>query len=79
LKTKPTIDRSVLHPDSSKAVAMNPDGAWLSYSQIPVRDEERWLKQSPDNASFRIPASRAPAWTGDWRESLIVFEDDAGS
>ncbi len=76
---KPTIDRSLLHPESNKAVAMDAEGKWLSYSGVPVADDAGWLKPSVDTVCFRIPASRAPDWQGDWRQSLVVFEDAESS
>lgn len=75
VNSKPTIDRSLLHPESNKAVAMDAEGKWLSYSGVPVADEGGWLKPSVDTVCFRVPDSRAPNWKGDWRESLVVFED----
>lgn len=75
VNSKPTIDRSLLHPESNKALAMDAEGKWLSYSGVPVADEVGWLKPSVDTVCFRIPESRAPNWKGDWRESLVVFED----
>jgi len=75
LNAKPAMNRSLLHPDSNKAIAMDSQGAWFSYSRVPVADENKWQRQALDNVCFRIPSSHAPEWLGDWRESLVVFED----
>ena len=72
MKNSPTLTRSVLHPDSNKAAAMDPAGHWLSYSEVPILGEVGWEKQ-PGTVCFRIPPSRAPEWTGEWRDSLVVF------
>ncbi len=74
MSEKPTIERSVLHPDSNKAAAMDPAGHWLSYSEVPTRGETGWQKQ-PGTVCFRIPPSRTPEWQGEWVDSLIVFTD----
>jgi len=75
MSAKPTLNRSILHPDSNKAVAMDSAGNWFSYSQVPTIAEENWTKPGENTLCFRIPVSRAPEWKGNWRESLIVFED----
>lgn len=71
---KPSIPRSLLHPASNKAAAMSPAGDWLSYSAVPVQGESGWEKQG-ETICFRIAPDKAPAWTGNWKDSLIVFED----
>jgi hypothetical protein len=63
-----------LHPDSNKAAAMAPSGHWLSYSAVPSLGADAWQKQA-HTLCFRIPPSKAPQWTGDWKDSLIVFDE----
>lgn len=76
MKGIPTLKRSLLHPAANKAAAMDAAGHWLSYSGIPVIEDGKWAKPSPDTVCFRIPDFRAPEWTGKWEESLIVYEDE---
>lgn len=71
---KPTIQRALLHPASNKAAAMSPKGDWLSYSAVPVLGDAGWEKQG-ETICFRISPEKAPTWGGDWKNSLIVFED----
>ena len=66
--------RSDLHPASNKAVAMSPSGDWLSYSAVPTAGENGWEKVK-ESICFRISPAKAPEWSGDWKDSLIVFED----
>jgi len=79
MKMKPTMDRRLLHPAANKAIAMSPDGAWMSYSLPPVAGPESWKKQTADTVCFRIAAMQAPNWSGDWQSSLLVFEEDKSS
>lgn len=74
MNAKLTLERSLLHPDSNKAAAMDPAGHWLSYSEVPTLGENGWEK-AEGTVCFRIPPSRAPEWTGDWKDSLVVFTE----
>jgi hypothetical protein len=75
MEIKPAMDRGLLHPASNKAIAMNADGTWLSFSHVPVANATHWQKTNIDTVCFRIPPSRSPNWTGPWQESLLVFEE----
>ena len=74
-KVKPALNRSLLHPDSNNAAAMNSDGTWFSYSQLPTIGADKWIK-APGSLSFRILKSRVSQWDGDWRESVVVLRYD---
>ena len=75
METKPAMDRNLLHPLSNKAIAMNADGGWLSYSHVPVANETHWQKTNANTLCLRIPSSRSPQWTGPWEDSLLVYEE----
>lgn len=68
---KPVFDRSLL--PSWKAVAMDEDGAWFAYTEIPEQGEDGW---ETDGAVSYIRIDRAPKWEGDWKDSLLVWEDE---
>ena len=70
------MDRRLLHPDANRAIAMSPDGSWMSYSVPPVAGDDAWQKRTSDTVCFRIAPMRAPKWSGDWQESLLVFEEE---
>jgi len=74
MELKPTMDRRLLHPASNKAIAMNADGNWLSYSHVPVANNMQWQKTNSDTVCFRIPLTRSPKWEGPWEDSLLVYE-----
>lgn len=67
-------DRSLLPAWCNKAIAMDADGQWNCYEEIPNvgLDENQW---SSDGNFNIIPDSHAPKWKGDWRDSLLTFED----
>lgn len=69
---KPLIDRSILPAWANKAVAMDEGGVWFCYAQIPDQHSSAWHSSY---ATVQIPASYTPNWTGDWKHSLVVFED----
>ena len=54
---------------------MSRDGDWLSYSRAPVAGETFWQK-SADTVCFRIPLMLVPKWSGEWQDSLTVFEGE---
>lgn len=72
---KPEMDRSVL-PPWIKVIAMDEDGRWFGYAVAPIVLECTW---TPGDETYGehcyIPPSHAPKWTGDWKDSLLVFED----
>lgn len=76
---KPTIDRSILPAWANKAVAMDSDGSWWCYSEKPTQAAfaERW-NPSDWCHNLELPPSYYPKWEGDWKDSLIVFEDEGG-
>lgn len=69
---KPEMDRSVLPAWANKAVAMDRDGEWFCFSDIP---HVKYVFWSSDETCARIPDSYAPKWSGDWKDSLLVFKD----
>lgn len=72
---KPEMDRSVL-PPWIKAVAMDNNGCWFGYMREPHRNDSVWFTNSNvNNDHCYIPPSHAPKWSGDWRESLVVFDE----
>lgn len=71
---KPVIDRAILPAWANKAIAMDPNGEWYSCSAVPVMRYFEW-RVRPGEELIKIPTDFAPAWTGDWKESLVVFED----
>lgn len=71
---KPFIDRSLLPAWANKAVAMDEDGRWFCFAQIPRQLTHQWVIACP-HEWLKIPPSHAPKWTGNWKDSLIVFED----
>lgn len=68
---KPVFDRSLL--PSWKAIAMDDDGDWFAYVDIPTQGRGAWESDEPIK---HIPAPYAPKWEGDWKDSLVVWEDD---
>ena len=75
---KPVFDRSLLPPWCNKAIAMDQNGRWWHYNEEPTRREEMdmWGVTTPYGESQRIPAAYAPKWEGDWKDSLLVWEDE---
>lgn len=70
---KPEMDRSVLPAWANKAVAMDVDGEWFCFGCEPRQGEFYW---TTNNECYGIiPDSHAPKWKGDWKDSLLVFED----
>lgn len=68
-----TIDRSILPAWANKAVAMDADGVWFCYDMVPsFKDELGWLGYGE---CVQIPLAVEPVWHGDWKDTLIVFEE----
>lgn len=76
MTAQPKMDRRLLHPEANRAIAMDANGHWLSYSQAPVAGPDTWKKSKSDTVCFRIPPFRAPDWSGNWQDSLVVFEEE---
>jgi hypothetical protein len=70
---KPEYDRSLLPAWANKAITMDRYGTWHCYDIVPDLTENTWMVHSPDFAT--IPPSHAPKWKGDWKDSLLTFED----
>lgn len=72
---KPTIDRSILPAWANKAVALSSNGTWYCFSVVPeITDNNHWDREG-DYRSVIIPTTHIPKWTGNWKDSLITFED----
>lgn len=69
---KPIFDRSLLPAWANKAIAMDSTNLWFCYSEVPVMCMGIWRMK---RRSCIIPKEYAPKWTGDWKDSLLVFED----
>ena len=81
-KPKPTMDRSLLPAWANNYVAMDADGEWCAYRSMPEKREYQhregiWMPTgNPSTPQYvRIPDEFAPKWTGDWKESLISFNE----
>lgn len=51
------------------AIAMDEDGEWLAYNDVPEPGEGVWCCCKHLET---IPPEHAPKWTGDWDDSLII-------
>ena len=75
---KPVVDWS-LYSKWTKAVAMDKDGLWYGYTEIPTKLSATWELQY---SMTGIPPEYAPKnadgtpWTGNWEDSLVVREED---
>jgi hypothetical protein len=73
---QPKVNWSVL-PAWARFVAMDNDGQWCWFPARPEQHEdEKWVFDDPDDTSMDdfygyIPASHAPTFSGDWKDSLI--------
>ena len=68
----PKFDRSKLPDCANVAMAMNADGLWFSYSEIPTCGAVTWLATNFANYVVVFP-DIAPKWRGHWKDSLIIF------
>lgn len=70
---RPEFDRSLLPAWCNKAIAMCSRGNWRCYDKVPkIYDrDDFWTGQG-----ITIPAPYVPKWSGDWKHSLLVFEDE---
>lgn len=76
--SKPIVDWS-LYSKWTKAVAMDEDGLWYGYTEIPTKLSATWELQY---SMISIPPEYAPKnadgtpWTGNWKDSLVVREEE---
>jgi hypothetical protein len=76
--SKPVVDWS-LYSKWTKAVAMDEDGLWYGYTEIPTKLSATWELQY---SMISIPPEYAPKnadgtpWTGNWKDSLVVREEE---
>lgn len=72
---KPQYFREDLPSWANKAIAMNDNGQWVCFSEIPTAQRAFGIFLIGFWHSAAIPNSHAPKWDGDWINSLLVFED----
>lgn len=66
--TEPKVNWSAM-PAWAKWVAMDEDGDWFWFSEMPNTDEGQWQHQS--GCCGIIPAQGVPNFTGGWKDSLV--------
>lgn len=71
---KPEFDRSLLPAWANKAIAMDKNGYWYCYGGIPVIEKDLWNNPNAMKTT-EIHRPFLPKWSGDWKDSLLVFED----
>jgi hypothetical protein len=68
-------DRAKLPAWANKAIAMNANGRWRCFSEVPLRSATLWLPATRKGELEEIRPGYEPNWQGDWKDSLLVFED----
>lgn len=66
------FDRSMLPPWCNKAIAMDNFGDWFAYSSLPYISGSSWFS----NMYLVIPNEYPPKFSGDWKDSLFVFDEE---
>ena len=70
---KPEVNWDVM-PEGAVAVAMDEDGMWCAFDQIPyISSEAEWMHRNGRCLyGWRIYPQHIPQWSGDWRDSLVI-------
>lgn len=71
---KPVFDRSLLSAWCRRAIAQDENGTWFAYDDVPVPVRDGWQPRAQSRWEG-IPREFAPKWEGNWRDSLVVWED----
>lgn len=72
---KPSFDRSLLPAWANKATAMDAGNCWYCFSEVPIPQSDSQGNWDGGGWQDTIPREFAPKWTGDWKDSLLTFED----
>lgn len=71
---KPEFDRNFL--PKWKAIAMESSGSWWAFSEVPyITEHYNYWDATGNVLAVRIPSEHAPKWSGDWKDSLLTFDD----
>lgn len=72
---KPSFDRSLLPAWANKAMAMDAGNCWYCFSEVPIPQSDSQGNWDGGGWQDTIPREFAPKWSGNWKDSLLTFED----